>query len=317
MKLVYWSGLVLGSCLALQAADAPAAAPKFNAPTLNNAIPATNGPIVLSNPDAAAVLKNNYDMLSYSFGLNMGNNLKMNEIEVDTNLIMRGLVDALHGSTGLMTQAEIQKVQDVLRREIMSKREAKSKRLGEKNKAEGEAFLAENAKKPGVKTMENGLQYKVIKEGNGPKPKATDRVKVQYRGTLLNGQEFDSSYKRGPEPATFSASGVIKGWTTALTNMPVGSKWELYIPAALAYGERGSGQMIEPNSALIFEVDLVDIAQPEAPPQPVTSDIIKVPSKAELDKGAKIEIIKPEDLAKMTNKADAKPGAGAKPATPK
>jgi FKBP-type peptidyl-prolyl cis-trans isomerase FklB len=313
MKLVYFSGLVLGTCLALQAADAPVARPSIPSLTLTNNA-GTNGPIVLSNPEAAAVLKNNTDMLSYSLGLNMGNNLKMSDVEFDPELVLRGLKDAASGKGALMTQQEIQRVQDVVRREITSKREAKAKKLGEKNKTEGEAFLAENAKKPGVKSFENGLQYKIVKEGTGPKPKPTDRVKVQYRGTLIDGKEFDSSYKRGPEPATFNVTGVIKGWTQALTNMPVGSKWELYIPSNLAYGERGSGQMIEPNSTLIFDVELVDIAQPELPPQPVTSDIIKVPSKAELDKGAKIEIIKPEDLAKMTNKANA---AGTnKPATP-
>jgi len=304
MKLVFLSGLVLGTCLALHAADNPPPAP-----TLNLVPPAsTNGPVVLSNPEGASTLKSPTDMLSYSFGLNMGNNLKMNDVEINIDAIMRGLKDATGGKTPLMTQAEIQRVQETYRREMMAKREAKAKVAGEKNKVQGEEFLAANAKKPGVKTLEHGLQYKVLKEGTGPKPKPTDRVAVQYRGTLINGTEFDSSYKRGPEPAVFGVSQVIPGWTQALTNMNVGSKWEVYIPSDLAYKERGSGQLIEPNSTLIFEVELVDIKQPEPPPQPITSDIIKVPSKAELDKGAKIEIIKPEDVAKLTNKPGAAPG---------
>jgi len=134
---------------------------------------------------------------------------------------------------------------------------------------------------------------------------------------MLNGKEFDSSGKRGPEPATFGVGQVIKGWTEALTNMTVGSKWQLFIPSDLAYGQNGSGRTIEPNSTLIFDVDLVDIATPPPPPQPVTSDIIKVPSKAELDAGAKIEVIKPEDLAKYTNKTGGKPATNTttKPAT--
>jgi FKBP-type peptidyl-prolyl cis-trans isomerase len=304
MKIALFSGLTLATCLALQAA-APGVGP---AATLSTNTFKTNAP--LSNPEAASVIKNDLDKLSYSFGLNMGSQIKSQEIDANAEVIYRGIQDGLQGKTPLMTQQEIQDIQAYFRKELQAKFQAKQAQMRDKNKAEGEKFLAENAKKEGVKTMPSGLQYKVIKEGTGPKPKPSDQVKVHYRGTLINGTEFDSSSKRGPEPATFGASQVIKGWTEALTNMNVGSKWQLFIPPDLAYGANGSGRTIEPNSTLIFDVELVDIAQPPPPPQPITSDIIKVPSKAELDAGAKIEVIKPEDLAKYTNKANA-----TKPAT--
>lgn len=263
--------------------------------------------------NATDVLKNDVDKLSYSFGLNMGSNIKQQQIDVNAEAIMRGLHDGLQGKNPLMTPQEIQVIQDAFRKELQAKREARVKEMKEKNKAEGEKFLAENAAKEGVKSFPSGLQYKVVREGSGPKPKPSDRVAVHYRGTLLNGTEFDASSRRGPEPAVFGVTQVIKGWTEALTNMNVGSKWELYIPSGLAYGESGS-RNIEPNSTLVFDVELVDIKQQELPPQPITSDIIKVPSKAELDAGAKIEIIKPEDLKKLTNQpAQAKPAAPAPP----
>ncbi len=299
MKIALLTGLVLGACAAVHAADP--------APTANKTAP---GAAPAASPAAASVLKNDIDRLSYSFGLNMGSNIKQQSIDVNAEAIIRGINDGLEGKQPLMTQQEIQQVQDQFRKDLTAKREARAKEMKVKNKAEGDAFLAENAKKEGVKSFDSGLQYKVIKEGTGPKPKPTDRVAVHYRGTLINGTEFDASAKRGPEPAVFGVTQVIRGWTEALTNMTVGSKWELYIPSALAYGEGGS-RNIEPNSTLRFEVELVDIRQPEMPPQPITSDIIKVPSKAELDAGAKIEIIKPEDLAKMTNKNNQ-----AKPAVP-
>ena len=297
MKLVLLSGLVMAACLEVQAA-----APGLGIPPASTNTFKTNAP--LSNPEAASVIKNDVDKLSYSFGLNMGTQIKNQDIDVNPDVILRGLHDGLEKKTPLMTQQEIQEVQAFFRKELQAKFQAKQTEMREKNKIEGEKFLAENAKKEGVKTMTNGLQYKIIKEGAGPKPKPTDQVKVHYTGKLLNGTEFDSSSKRGPQPATFGVSQVIKGWTEALTNMPVGSKWELYIPADLAYGANGSGRTIEPNSTLIFDVELVDISTPPPPPQPITSDIIKVPSKAELDAGAKIEVIKPEDLAKYTNKAN-------------
>jgi FKBP-type peptidyl-prolyl cis-trans isomerase FklB len=320
MKIAFLTGLSMAAGFLIHAADPasppiqrarpqfppPGAASRTNAPAAPEFKP--NAP--LSKPEANEVLKTDVDKLSYSLGINMGTGLKMQEIEVNADSIMRGIKDGLAGKEPLMTQPEIQGIQDHVRKELMARRETKANEMRDKNKVESEKFLAENSKKEGVKTLPGGVQYKVIKDGAGPKPKATDRVKVQYRGTLMNGQEFDSSSKHGPDPATFGVGQVIKGWTQALTNMPVGSKWQLFIPPDLAYGTNGSGRLIEPNSALIFDVELVDIAQAEQPPQPVTSDIIKVPSKAELDAGAKIEVIKPEDLAKYTNK-----NSQAKPAT--
>jgi FKBP-type peptidyl-prolyl cis-trans isomerase FklB len=193
--------------------------------------------------------------------------------------------------------------------------------VADKNKKEGEAFLAENKKKEGVKTqavtLQDGataeLQYKVITAGTGDIPKSNDTVTVNYRGTLVNGKEFDSSAKHGG-PAKFQVNRVVRGWTEALQLMKTGSKWELYIPSALAYGDNGSGPMIEPGSTLVFEVELVGIEAPAPPPppaQPLTSDIIKVPSAEELKKGAKVEVIKAEDVEKHIKAAAAtnKPAA--------
>jgi FKBP-type peptidyl-prolyl cis-trans isomerase FklB len=159
-----------------------------------------------------------------------------------------------------MTDQEITEVMTAFQKEIMAKQQEMQKKLGEKNKAEGEAFLAENKKKEGVKTLPSGLQYKVIKAGAGKKPKATDTVTVQYRGSLVNGTEFDSSYKRGT-PATFPVTGVIPGWTEVLQLMEVGAKWEVVIPSNLAYGERSAGAQIGPNSTLIFEVELISVQE--------------------------------------------------------
>jgi FKBP-type peptidyl-prolyl cis-trans isomerase len=182
------------------------------------------------------------------------------------------------------------------------------KQLAEKNKKEGEAFLAQNKTKPGVQTLPDGLQYKVITEGNGPKPATNDTVLVNYRGTLLDGTEFDNSAKHPTQPMQLRVNGVIKGWSEALRMMPSGSKWQLFIPSDLAYGERGTPSGIGPDATLIFDIELVGIKPPEKPTvgtnvvhpatQPVTSDIIKVPSRAEMDKGAKIEIIKQDQLEK-------------------
>jgi len=181
------------------------------------------------------------------------------------------------------------------------------KKIAEKNKKEGEAYLAENKQKPGVKTttvtLPDGstaeLQYKILTDGHGDIPKSNDTVTVNYRGTLINGKEFDSSYKRG-QPSKFMVNRVVKGWTAALEMMKVGSKWEVYFPSSLGYGDMGNPS-IDPGSTLVFEVELVSIEPP--PPatpaaQPLTSDIIKVPSAEELKKGAKIEVIKAEDAAK-------------------
>ena len=241
-------------------------------------------------------LKTPKDKVSYSLGLNTGKNWKKQSVDVDVEMVSKGLRDGMTDGTPLLSDKEVGEILKNYGAELRAKQEEKRKMEGEKNKMEGEKFLAENAKKTGVVTLPSGLQYKVIKQGDGPMPTTNDTVMCHYRGTLIDGKEFDSSSKRGPEPASFGVTRVIKGWTEALLQMKTGSKWQLYIPSALAYGERGAGADIGPNSALIFDIELASIKPPEPPhaaQQPVTSDIIKVPSKEELDKGAKIEIIKP------------------------
>jgi FKBP-type peptidyl-prolyl cis-trans isomerase FklB len=157
-----------------------------------------------------------------------------------------------------MTEEEIRQTMMAFQKEMMAKQEEQMKKAGEKNKKEGEAFLAENKKKEGVITLPSGLQYKVIKAGQGKKPQASDKVTVHYRGTLINGTEFDSSIRRG-QPATFPVSGIIPGWSEALQLMQEGAQWQLFIPPNLAYGERGAGNVIGPNSTLIFEVELISV----------------------------------------------------------
>jgi FKBP-type peptidyl-prolyl cis-trans isomerase FklB len=241
--------------------------------------------------------------LSYTIGMNLGNSWKNQDIDVDMEFVTRGVKDVLSGSPTLFNEQEAREIITAFQKELRTKQEEKRKVQGEKNKTEGATFLAENKGKPGVITLTSGLQYKVVTEGNGEIPKATDMVKVHYRGTLLDGTEFDSSIKRG-QPAVFGVNRVVKGWTEALQLMKVGSKWQLFIPSDLAYGEMGSGR-IAPNATLIFDVELLAIEAPTPPPpasQPVTSDIIKVPSAEELKKGGKIEVIKAEDVNKEVNK---------------
>jgi FKBP-type peptidyl-prolyl cis-trans isomerase FklB len=205
------------------------------------------------------VLKNEKDKVSYSIGLNIGSNLKSQSVDINLDVFMKGVKDAISGGKLLMTEKEIQETMTVFQKELTTKQAELAKKLTETNKKEGEAFLAANKGKDGVKTTASGLQYKIIKDGNGQMPKATDTVTVNYLGTLIDGTEFDSSYKRG-EPATFPLNGVIPGWTEALQLMKVGSKWQLFLPAAIAYGERGAGR-IGPNATLIFEVELLSIGK--------------------------------------------------------
>lgn len=234
--------------------------------------------------------------LSYAIGMNIGNsltNIRHQSIEIDVDTMTKAVKDVMAGKPTTLTEQEARQAIGDMNNELRRRHEEERKGLGEKNKKEGEAFLAENAKKPEVKTTSSGLQYKIITEGKGEIPKASDTVTTQYRGRLIDGTEFDSSYKRG-QPAQFPVTGVIKGWTEALQMMPVGSKWELYIPSDLAYGERGSGQNIGPNATLIFEIELVGIKpKPAETNQAVSGEIIKVPSAEELKKGAKIEVIRP------------------------
>ncbi len=208
-------------------------------------------------------LKTQKDKLSYAIGMDMGGSLKRNAIDIDVDALVKGLKDSLAGGKMLLTEQEQREVLVAFQKEFQAKQQEKMKAQAEKNKKEGEAFLAENKKKKGVKVLPSGLQYKVITEGKGPSPKDSDTVTVNYRGTLIDGTEFDSSYKRN-EPATFPLKGVIKGWTEALQHMKEGAKWQLFIPADLAYGERGAGNMIGPNSTLIFEVELLKIGPKES-----------------------------------------------------
>jgi FKBP-type peptidyl-prolyl cis-trans isomerase FklB len=203
-------------------------------------------------------LKDERDKVSYSIGTDIGQNLKRQSLDINTDALAKGISDAYTGGQAMMTDDEIRDTMATFRKEMMAKQQEMMKSLGEKNKVEGAAFLSENEKKEGVKTLPSGLQYKVIKEGDGAIPSATDKVSVHYKGTLIDGTEFDSSYGRG-QPASFPVNGVIKGWTEALQLMKTGSKWNLYIPSELAYGERGAGGKIGPNATLIFEVELLSI----------------------------------------------------------
>ena len=202
-------------------------------------------------------LKDQKDKFSYSIGVNIGSNLSKQNIPVNPDAITAGIKDAIAGKPQL-TPDQIKEVMATFEKDM----EQKQKAAGEKNASEGTKFLEENKKKDGVKTTASGLQYKALKQGTGAQPKESDTVTVNYRGTLINGTEFDSSYKRG-QPATFPLSGVIKGWTEGLQLMKVGSKYQLFVPPTLGYGDRAVGPDISPNSTLIFEVELLDIKPAE------------------------------------------------------
>ena len=211
---------------------------------------------------AVAPLKTRKEKFSYALGMDIGTqvggNLKKQSVEVDWNLVSQGLKDAMSGGKTRLTEDEAKAVLNEVQTEVRKEQQEKAQKAAATNKTEGEAFLAANKAKEGVVTLPSGLQYKVLTAGTGPKPTASNQVVCNYRGTLINGTEFDSSYKRG-QPATFGVGQVIKGWTEALQLMPVGSKWQLFIPSSLAYGERGAGAEIGPNATLIFEVELLSI----------------------------------------------------------
>ncbi len=208
--------------------------------------------------EKASELKDTREKVSYGIGMSMGKDFASQGIDVDAGLLAQGLKDALSGEGTLMTDEEAQAVLMAFQQEMMAKQQALAAEQAEKNLKEGEAFLAENGKKEGVTTLPSGLQYKVLEEGSGRTPGKDDTVEVHYRGTLIGGTEFDSSYGRG-EPATFPVGRVIKGWTEALQLMKEGAKWQLVIPSSLAYGEQGAGAAIGPNSTLLFDVELLSI----------------------------------------------------------
>lgn len=202
--------------------------------------------------------------VSYGMGVGLGQRLKQETFSLDVDVFAQGVKDAVGDGEQLMTQEEIMKEMQAFQQQQIAKQQQEMEKLAEKNKSEGDAFLAENAEKDGVVTTESGLQYQVISEGDGPTPSATDTVEVHYAGTLLDGTEFDSSYKRG-EMVSFPVNGVIPGWTEALQLMPVGSHWKLFIPSDLAYGPGGTGGgPIGPNATLIFEVELKSIVDEES-----------------------------------------------------
>ena len=209
---------------------------------------------------APLVLKTDKDKASYAIGLNMGKSMQKDAVDIDPNILARGLKDAMAGgkTKALMTDEEAAAAINTLKAEVKKTQEAKMAQAGDSNKKEGDAFLAANKTKEGVVTLPSGLQYKILTAGTGAKPTAADTVICNYKGTLINGKEFDASSRHGG-PATFPVSGVIKGWTEALQLMPVGSKWQLFIPPDLAYGQRGAGGDIGPGATLIFEVELVSI----------------------------------------------------------
>jgi len=213
-----------------------------------------------SDKGAPMELKTQKDKASYSIGVSIGKNLKDQKVEITTDILVKGLLDAYTGAKTQLTEKEMGDVLTQFQQEIMAKAQEEAAKKGGENKTKGEKFLADNKNKPGVKSTPSGLQYSVITEGTGPKPTASSTVKVHYTGKLIDGTTFDSSVDRG-EPVEFPLNGVIKGWTEGVQLMSEGSKYKFYIPAELAYGERGAGNAIGPNETLVFEVELLDIVK--------------------------------------------------------
>jgi len=198
------------------------------------------------------------EKISYSIGLSIGNNFKQQKIEIEMDSLAQGIEDALTGAKQKMTQEEIRQTMEAFRRQMQARSESNRQAASSGNQVKGEKFLAQNKKRKNVVTLASGLQYEVVKKGSGKRPGLTDTVVTHYKGMLIGGKVFDSSYKRG-QPAEFPVNGVIKGWTEALQLMQQGAKWKLYIPADLAYGSRGAGNAIGPNEALIFEIELLEV----------------------------------------------------------
>ncbi|MGB2623589.1 MAG: FKBP-type peptidyl-prolyl cis-trans isomerase [Candidatus Acidiferrum sp.] len=248
--------LLIGSARAQQT---PPASSSQTASTTKSSAAKTGTTHTTARKPATLALTTQKDKASYAIGLNIGRSMRKDSVDVNTSILLRGMRDGLADSKPLLTDDEARAAMVALQADLRAKHEAKVALEAEDNKKTGDAFLAENKTKEGVVTLPSGLQYKILVVGTGPKPTASDTVVCNYKGTLLDNTEFDSSYKRG-QPATFPVSGVIKGWTEALQLMPVGSKWQLFIPPDLAYGERGGpGGGIGPNATLVFEVELMSI----------------------------------------------------------
>jgi len=203
------------------------------------------------------ILKSNQDKMSYALGADVGKNIRKQELQVNVDLMVRGLKEALAGQKLLISGKELHHIMNGVMAEVRQKMAALQAHEAEENRTKGDAFLAENKKKPGVVTLPSGVQYKIIKAGNGKKPSIDDAVECNYRGTLLDGSEFDAT--EPGKPATLQVAQLIKGWKEALMSMPEGSKWEIYIPSQSAYGARGVGNDIGPNATLVFEVDLLAV----------------------------------------------------------
>jgi FKBP-type peptidyl-prolyl cis-trans isomerase FklB len=268
-KLTVISGCVLAFCMALQiqpaAAQASTTGTTAKAPATQSTTTGTTAKPPAAKPPATGTaahsvltLNTHKEKTSYALGMNIGHTVKGQSIDLDQSAFIQGMKDVLAGGKTLLTDDEMAAALAVLQTEMNAKAAEKAKLVGEANKTEGAAFLATNKTKEGVVTLPSGLQYKILKAGSGPKPTAADTVVCNYRGTLLDGKEFDSSYKRG-QPATFPVGRVIKGWAEALQLMLVGSKWQLFVPSNLAYVDHGAGPDIGPNATLIFEVELISI----------------------------------------------------------
>jgi FKBP-type peptidyl-prolyl cis-trans isomerase len=224
--------------------------------------PATTAKKAPGKTTTALTLKTQKEKASYALGMKIGGDLRKQGVNaaIDPALAARGFKDALAGSKPLLSEDDERSALTQLQNEVRQKQQANGHEKGAAARKQGEEFLAANKSKAGVVTLPSGLEYKILTEGNGPKPTPGDTVTCNYRGTLLNGTEFDSSYKHG-EPVSFPVGGVIKGWTEALQLMPVGSKWQLFIPPDMAYGDRGAGSDIGPGETLIFEVELLSIGE--------------------------------------------------------
>ena len=248
------------SAPAAKPAQAPAAKPATG--TTGATGTAAKKPAPTAAKSTAPALTTDKEKGSYAIGLNIGKTIKQQPIDLDLASLIRGIKDAATGATPALSEADIEAALKTMQAQAQQKHDAEMQKLGEANMKEGEAFLAANKTKDGVVTTASGLQYKILTAGTGAKPTASDTVVCNYKGTLVNGTEFDSSYKRG-QPAEFPVGRVIKGWTEALQMMPVGSKWQLFIPADLAYGLRSPTPAIPPNATLIFEVELISIKDKE------------------------------------------------------
>jgi FKBP-type peptidyl-prolyl cis-trans isomerase FklB len=261
--------LILAGCLALLAARAQQpSTSQQSSPAKSQKPEAAQATPPAAQSQDSSLFKSQTEKISYAIGMNLARSLSNNSVEVDLGALEQGFKDALAGGKTLLTVPELQATLAQVQADIRKKQQEKMQQLAETNKMEGEAFLNANKSKDGVVVLPSGLQYKILQEGTGPKPTPGDSVTCNYRGTLVDGTEFDSSYKHGA-PAEFAIARVIKGWIEALQLMPTGSKWQIFIPSGLAYGERGSGPTIGPNATLIYEVELLSVqSKPEAQPEP-------------------------------------------------